>query len=78
MATLSKKNSRGNTELEALKLLRNQANECADAYDSGRLDLQDAVDSVQSFAFGRGIIDILGQDRVQEVLAHAFRRGTRR
>jgi hypothetical protein len=78
MVNLSKKIIHRNSENDALRLLRNQANDSAQAYESGRLELQDAVDRVQDFAVGRGLLHTLGQDRIQAVIAHAFRGRTRR
>ena len=45
----------------------------ARAYAEGRLGVIDAVDRLQDWAFTRGLIDAIGQDAVQAIMADAFR-----
>ena len=40
----------------------------------GELGLQDAIDAVQGAAVGTGLVDEIGQDAVQAVMAEAFKR----
>lgn len=42
------------------------------AYSQGRLRLQDAVDTLQDWAFSRGLVELIGQDEVQRIMAEAF------
>lgn len=72
MAKLSNNNRPSNTENDALQLLIRQVDELADLYRRGRIDLHEAVDRAQEFAFGRGLVEVLGQDRIQSLLAAAF------
>jgi hypothetical protein len=41
----------------------------------GMLTLQDAVDSLQRIALSRDLVDHYGQDRVQQIMATAFKSG---
>lgn len=72
MAKLSNNNRPSNTQNDALQLLIRRVSECADLYRRGRLDLHEAVDRAQEFAYGRGLVKILGQDRIQSIMAAAF------
>jgi len=38
----------------------------------GELDLQQAVDLLQHDAMRNGVVDLIGQDEVQEIMAKAF------
>ena len=38
----------------------------------GQVELADAVDAMQAAAVASGLVDELGQDAVQQILAHAF------
>lgn len=40
---------------------------------AGELDLHEAVDVLQADAEAQGLVDVLGQDAVQEILAECFR-----
>jgi len=40
---------------------------------AGELDLHNAIDTLQADAERIGLVDILGQDRVQQILADAFK-----
>ena len=42
-------------------------------YGEGELTGIDAVDYLQDWAFTRGLIDAIGQDAVQAIMADAFR-----
>jgi hypothetical protein len=44
------------------------ARECA----LGKMDLIEAVDRLQDWAFTRGLVDLLGQDGVQAIMAEVF------
>jgi hypothetical protein len=39
---------------------------------SGDFDLHDAVDGLQAYAIESGLVDAVGQDRVQSILSEAF------
>jgi len=41
-------------------------------YAAGEFDLPDAVDPLQAFAVESGLVDEIGQDAVQAILAAAF------
>ena len=41
-------------------------------YWAGRLELQAAVDWCQDWAFTRGLVELIGQDAVQQIMADAF------
>jgi hypothetical protein len=40
----------------------------------GELELREAVDALQIFAVEAGLVDEIGQDAVQAIMAEAFRR----
>jgi hypothetical protein len=42
--------------------------------DHGMMFLQDAVDGLQDAAISTGLVDLLGQDDVQAIMAAAFER----
>jgi len=42
-------------------------------FDAGELDIQTAVDPLQLYAIENGLVERIGQDSVQQILAHAFR-----
>jgi hypothetical protein len=44
----------------------------ADTYALGDIALADAVDTLQDWAFTRGLVEQLGQDAVQAIMANAF------
>jgi LAS superfamily LD-carboxypeptidase LdcB len=53
------------------------ANKCRKAavdYAVSKVSLPDAVDALQHFAFTRGLVERLGQDSVQAIMAKAFER----
>lgn len=41
-------------------------------YADGELTLHEAVDELQQFAEQSGLVERVGQDLIQEILAHAF------
>jgi hypothetical protein len=43
-------------------------------FAAGELDLRQAVDELQDSAVKSGLVDEIGQDRVQEIMAAAFHR----
>ena len=73
-SNLSNNNRRCNSQNDALVAVTSRVNEFAEAYQGGKLDLHDAVDRAQDFAETRGFVDILGQDKVQSIMATAFAR----
>lgn len=44
----------------------------AEAIHNGKLTLHEAVDRIQAHAFTRNIVDAIGQDLVQEIMADAL------
>lgn len=42
------------------------------AYGQGEVSLQDAVDTLQDWAVTRGLVELVGQDEVQRMMAEAF------
>jgi hypothetical protein len=57
---------------DPLDVLRIRAEARAMLVEHGTLDLQDAVDELQSYALTSGLVARLGQDTIQTVLANAF------
>jgi hypothetical protein len=57
---------------EPVAVLEARAEARALRFADGDLGLHDAVDELQRFADGAGLIDCLGQDRVQQIIAAAF------
>lgn len=58
--------------LAAIDRLSARARTGAFLFETGRLDLQAAVDALQAFAERTGLLRELGQDLVQQVIAGAF------
>lgn len=44
----------------------------ASLVEHGMMPLQEAVDGLQNMAFSTGLVDLLGQDEVQSIMAKAF------
>ena len=57
-----------------IELFALRANDLADRVDRGSLSFIDAVDMAYSAAIWSGLVDHVGDDVVQKVLADAFRR----
>jgi len=59
--------------VDAIESFKERA--CARAYlwNVGELDLQEAVDALQEIAKRSGLIDCIGQDAIQSIIAEAFR-----
>jgi hypothetical protein len=53
---------------------RARAEARAALYKAGELDLHEAVDALQETAITRGLVDQIGQDAVQAIMARAFKR----
>jgi hypothetical protein len=45
-------------------------------FGADEFDLHEAVDPLQLYAEESGLVDRIGQDAVQQILAHAFRSST--
>lgn len=43
-------------------------------WQAGEIDLHDAVDELQAAAVRDGLVTLLGQDAVQQLMAEAFRK----
>jgi hypothetical protein len=56
-------------ELETFEICCEAA---ASDYAARRVELVEAVDALQDFAFSRDLVDAVGQDRIQAVMAAAF------
>jgi hypothetical protein len=55
-----------------LESFRARCQAAAASYATGQVDLISAVDALQDFAFTRGLVDEIGQDAVQAIMAAAF------
>lgn len=42
------------------------------AFGQGEVSLPDAVDTLQDWAMTRGLVELIGQDEVQRIMAEAF------
>ncbi len=51
---------------------RSRCAAAATAYALGKIALLDAVDALQDWAFTRGLLDEIGQDALQAIMAEAF------
>lgn len=58
----------------AIAVLRERAEARATLVANGLMDLQAAVDGMQETAAAQGLVDELGQDAVQAIMAAAFAR----
>jgi hypothetical protein len=56
-------------------VFRARAEARAALYKAGELDLHEAVDALQETAITSGLVDQIGQDAVQAIMAKAFERG---
>ncbi len=61
------------TPLIALEILRARCEAKAHLFSIGEYDLHDAVDDLQHHAEWHGLVRLVGQDRVQRVIAEAFK-----
>jgi hypothetical protein len=59
--------------LNAAEVFRARAEARALLWRGGEIDLHEAVDKLQADAVRTGLVDRLGQDGVQAILAAAFR-----
>ena len=57
----------------ALAVFRARASARAILWAAGELTLHDAVDALQADAVASGLVDELGQDGVQRIMANSFR-----
>jgi hypothetical protein len=69
---MTAKPQRAADALGPLEQLQARAWAVATAFALGKIDLITAVDRLQDYAFGRGLIDELGQDAVQQIISEAF------
>jgi hypothetical protein len=60
---------RAEAPINTLEQFRARCAIVASRYAIGRIDLIEAVDTLQDFAFTRGLVDEIGQDEVQAVLS---------
>lgn len=58
----------------ALEVFRARAEARAHLYAAGKLDLHAAVDVLQDAAMATRLVEQIGQDAVQQILAEAFAR----
>ena len=58
----------------AIEIFLARAEARASLYDAGELDLHNAVDALQETAIAAGLLEQIGQDAVQQILADAFAR----
>jgi AAA domain len=58
--------------INTLEQFRARCAVVASRYAIGKIDLIEAVDTLQDFAFTRGLVDEIGQDEVQAVLSAAL------
>jgi hypothetical protein len=75
MSTPDQRTSAPRVSVAASTLVETFRDRCARAagdYAIGKVALIDAVDSLQDFAFTRGLVDEIGQDQVQAIMAAAF------
>jgi hypothetical protein len=63
---------RAEAPINTLEQFRARCAIVASQYAIGRIDLIEAVDTLQDFAFTRGLVDEIGQDEVQAVLSAAL------
>jgi hypothetical protein len=59
--------------VDLLDVLRERAEARAYLWAAGELDLQEAVDKLQTDAERDGLVERIGQDAVEAILAAAFR-----
>jgi hypothetical protein len=59
--------------VDIVEVFRARAAARALLWHAGDLELVEAVDALQSHAEASGLIDLLGQDQIQQILADAFR-----
>jgi hypothetical protein len=57
--------------ISTLEQFRARCAVVASRYAIGKIDLIEAVDTLQDFAFTRGLVDEIGQDEVQAILSAA-------
>jgi hypothetical protein len=58
--------------VDPVDAFRERAEARAYLFSIGEFDLHEAVDALQSYAEVSGLLELIGQDRVQEILAEAF------
>ena len=60
------------TKPDPLEVLRERAEARAYLVEVGYLALHDAVDELQAAAVRDGLVNLIGQDEIQNILASAF------
>jgi hypothetical protein len=58
--------------MEPGSVFRTRCLAAANEYAVGKVDLISAVDQLQDFAFTCGVVDQIGQDQIQAIIAEAF------
>jgi hypothetical protein len=69
---LSRASSESGTRVTRLAVLIARAEARALLWQAGELDLHEAVDELQAAAEASGLVDELGQNEVQAIIAEAF------
>ena len=59
-------------QVHALELLHTHAQARALLWQAGEMSLHEAVDWLQAFVVSSGLVDQIGQDEVQNIMAEAF------
>jgi hypothetical protein len=59
-------------EADMVEVFRARCEAAAQAYAIGKIALLDAVDQLQDFAFTRELVELVGQDQIQAIMAEAF------
>jgi hypothetical protein len=58
---------------DPVEVFRERAEARALLAEAGALDFHDAVDELQACAEASGLVDCIGQDLVQQIMAEAFK-----